>query len=69
MISSLGKNIPLRFQEKELKRRQFDETENMAEKRKVKSVLSVEFCKGPRQSGLVSVWQHTLVGQQWERLL
>ncbi len=23
----------------------------------------VEFCKGARQSGLVSVWQHTLVGQ------
>ncbi len=25
--------------------------------------VSVEFCKGARQSGLVSVWQHTLVGQ------
>ena len=25
--------------------------------------LHVEFCKGARQSGLVSVWQHTLVGQ------
>ncbi len=25
------------------------------------SVSTVEFCKGARQSGLVSVWQHTLV--------
>ncbi len=29
----------------------------------------VEFCKGARQSGLVSVWQHTLVGQQWQGFL
>ncbi len=25
-------------------------------------VSDVEFCKGTKQSGLVSVWQHTLVG-------
>ncbi len=25
--------------------------------------MNVEFCKGARHSGLVSVWQHTLVGQ------
>ena len=37
---------------------------------------SVEFCKGARQSGLVSVWQHTLVASngkgfcsQWQREL
>ncbi len=29
----------------------------------------VEFCKGTRQSGLVSVWQHTLVGQRWQGFL
>ncbi len=32
-------------------------------------VGSVEFCKGARQSGLVSVWQHTLVGQQLQGFL
>ncbi len=30
---------------------------------------SVEFCKGARQSGLVSVWQHTLVGQRLQGFL
>ncbi len=29
----------------------------------------VEFYKGARQSGLVSVWQHTLVGQQLQGFL
>ncbi len=29
----------------------------------------VEFCKGAMQSGLVSVWQHTLVSQQWQGFL
>ncbi len=29
----------------------------------------VEFCKGARQSDLVSVWQHTLVGQRWQGFL
>ena len=29
----------------------------------VHGCVGVEFCKGGRQSGLVSVWQHTLVGQ------
>ena len=31
--------------------------------------ISVEFCKGARQSGLVSVWQHTLGGQQLQGFL
>ena len=30
---------------------------------------NVEFCKGARHSDLVSVWQHTLVGQQWQGFL
>ncbi len=31
--------------------------------------LFVEFCKGARQSGLMSVWQHTLGGQQLQGFL
>ena len=36
---------------------------------KVPASASVEFCKGARQSGLVSVWRHTLVGQWWQGFL
>ena len=32
-------------------------------------VCNVEFCKGARQSGLMSVWQHTLVGQRLQGFL
>ena len=44
-----------KFDRKYLKSRLFTESENKG--------AYVEFCKGTRQSGLVSVWQHTLVSR------
>ncbi len=41
---------------------------DLTEKDHVGSTI-VEFCKGARQSGLVSAWQHTLVGQRLQGFL